>query len=93
MEQLLPTKLRESSLPSVFCTNFLKNTFCQTIHDVLMISVVSSPPVKSATNVLISLFAHFTSFVVSHFNTSYNKSMFACLKFCNHSHFYCDGLN
>ena len=65
---MLPTQLRESSLPSVFRTNLKKNTFCQTIHDVLMISVVSSPPVKSATSVLISLFAHFTSFVLSHFN-------------------------
>ena len=33
-----------------------------------MISVVSSPPVKSATNVLISLFAYFTSFAVSYFD-------------------------
>ena len=63
----VPNSAGESSLPSVFLTN-LKNTFCQTIHDVLMTSVVSSPPVKSATNVLISLFAHFTSFVVNHFN-------------------------
>ena len=90
---MLPTQLRESSLPSVFRTN-LKNTFCLAIHDVLMIFVVSSPPVKSATNVLISLFAHFTSFVVSHFIDHYNKSISACLKFCNHNHFYCiDGLN
>ena len=64
---MLPTQLRESSLPSVFPT-YLKKHLLQTIHDVLMISVVSSPSVKSATNVLISLFAHFTSFVVSHFN-------------------------